>query len=75
VAGIGVGEVATEAARGPVQVPGTGRKVNEREAIPGRGRVPPHRTEDAEMVEPSSLATYNGNEVSSDPPRCRLPIA
>src|SRR4029453_13905529 len=50
-AGISVGEVATEAPRGPVEVAGPDRQGHEGDAIAVRGQVPPGRAEDAELGE------------------------
>jgi len=51
VAGIGVGEVPTEASSGLEEVAGLGRRVDEREAVAAGGQVLPRGTEHAELDE------------------------
>src|SRR5512132_3899989 len=47
-----IGEVPTEAPRGPVEVGGPDRQVKERGSIAIGGQMTPGRTEDAELGEP-----------------------
>ena len=73
MAGIGVGEVAAEASSGPVEVAGSGRQFDQGESLAvGRHVLPRLARATPSSVSRSSLATYSGNELASDPETCRL---
>jgi hypothetical protein len=49
VAGIGIGEVPTEASSGLEEIAGLGRQVDERNAFSVGRQMPPQGSEDAEL--------------------------